>query len=102
LTKIDVLDGLETVKVVNAYRKNGSILTATEVSNEQLSLCEPVYEEFDGWEGPVSGLRLEKDLPNQLVRFVDFIEQEINVPIRMLSLGPDHDETVWRTPKIQE
>jgi len=102
LTKIDVLDGLETVRAVNAYRKNGSLSAATEVSNEQLSQCEPVYEEFDGWGGPVSGLREEEDLPPQLAQFVDFIEREVAVPVRMISLGPDHDETVWRTPKIQE
>ncbi len=101
LTKIDVLDGLKTVKVVGSYRKNGSTSTITEISDRQLSQCEPVYEEFKGWEGPISGARSEEELPPELVRFVDFVEQEVGVPIRMLSLGPDHDETVWRIPKIQ-
>jgi adenylosuccinate synthase len=100
LTKIDVLDGLEVVKAVSAYRKNGSASTITEISDQQLSQCDPVYEEFEGWKGPISDARAEEELPPELLRFVDFVEQEVGVPIRMLSLGPDHDETVWRTPRI--
>ncbi len=100
LTKIDVLDGLEEVKVVRAYKKNGGVRTITEVSDRELAQVEPIYEAFDGWKGPTRDLRSESELPEQLVHLVDFIEREVGVPIKILSLGPDHDETVSRTPKI--
>ncbi|OGK09786.1 MAG: adenylosuccinate synthase [Candidatus Riflebacteria bacterium RBG_13_59_9] len=100
LTKIDVLDGLKTVKAVSAYKKDGVVRTACEVSDQELSRCSPVYEEFAGWEGSIGRSRSEDELPTQLVEYVDFIERGVGVPIRMLSVGPDHDETVWRTPHL--
>ncbi len=100
LTKIDVLDGLESVKAVREYKKNGGTHSVFEVTDRELSQVEPIYEEFPGWETPTRDIRREADLPPQLSAYVDFIEREVGVPIRILSLGPDHDETIARKPKL--
>ena len=100
ITKIDVLDGLPTVKACVAYRKNGETVRSTCIADSELAQCEPVYEGFPGWEGPVRGMRSESELPSALAEFVDFIEQQVKVPIGIVSVGPDHDETVLRKPKL--
>lgn len=100
ITKIDVLDNLPTVKACVAYRKNGETVTRTGVSDAELAQCEPVYEELPGWEGPIRALRDQAKLPPALTKFVDFIEQQVEVPVTILSIGPDHDETVLRQPEL--
>jgi adenylosuccinate synthase len=100
LTKIDVLDGLKSVKAVRSYKKNGGAHNCTEVTDRELCQVEPIFEEFPGWEGPTRNVRREADLPPQLTAYVDFVEREVGVPIRILSLGPDHDETIARMPKL--
>jgi adenylosuccinate synthase len=100
LTKIDVLDGLKSVKAVRDYKKNGGAHSVYEVTDRELSQVEPIYEEFPGWETPTRDIRREAGLPPQLSAYVDFIEREVGVPIKILSLGPDHDETIARTPKL--
>ncbi|OPX22668.1 MAG: adenylosuccinate synthase [Planctomycetales bacterium 4484_113] len=100
ITKIDVLDDLPTVKACVAYRRKGEIVTRTGLADAELAQCEPVYEEFSGWKGPIREVRSESELPAELTSFVDFMEKQLGVPITVLSLGPDHDETVSRQPKL--
>lgn len=97
LTKIDVLDGLETVKAVVAYQKNGERIETSEVSDAELAGYSPVYAEFPGWPGPSRAARSEAEFAPELTAFVDFVEQQVGVPVTILSVGPDHDETVERS-----
>jgi len=100
LTKIDVLDGLESVNAVVAYKKNGETVDTSEMSDAELAGYTPEYAEFAGWTGPSREARTESDLAPELIAFVDFVEQHIAVPVRLLSVGPDHDETVLRASKL--
>jgi adenylosuccinate synthase len=56
----------------------------------------PVYHEFPGWKKDLTGARLEKELPYEFISFVKFIEQETGVPIKIISIGPDRDQTIIR------
>jgi adenylosuccinate synthase len=98
MMKADVLSVFPTIKVCTHYKlKDGSITETVpyEYVNEKLI---PVYTELKGWGTSVSGI-LEKDLPKELSQYVDFLENALNVPITLISTGPDRTQTIHRAPK---
>ncbi|MDX1593882.1 MAG: adenylosuccinate synthase [Gammaproteobacteria bacterium] len=94
MTKLDVLDGLETVKVCTAYRVAGEEVTALPAGAERLAHCEPVYEELPGWPGSTAGIRSIDELPDNARRYLERIEALAGVPVDIISTGPDRDETI--------
>ena len=60
------------------------------------SVIDPVYSELEGWEEDITGFREFKDLPAALKRFIEFIENQVGVPVKMVSVGPDREETIFR------
>jgi adenylosuccinate synthase len=93
VTKLDVLNGLETVKVCTGYRLNGKVIDHFPSSIDDVSECEPVYREFKGWaEFPVP--KTFDDIPKQAQEYLKFIESYLNVKIGVVSTGPERNETL--------
>ncbi|MDR3236505.1 MAG: adenylosuccinate synthase [Prevotellaceae bacterium] len=94
MTKADVLDTFDTIKVAVAYRINGK--ETHQLPFEIDEPIEPVYKEFKGWKKPISGFHAEEELPYELMNYVRFIEKEVGVPISIISVGPDREQTIIR------
>ena len=94
MTKLDVLDGLETVKVCTSYRVGGEETTALPAGAEALASCEPVYEELPGWSGSTAGITSFEQLPEAARSYLKRIEELAGVPVDIISTGPDRDETI--------
>ena len=95
LTKLDVLDTFEEVKVCVAYQYEGERLESFPASLKVLEGVEPVYETLKGWQKTTRGIRDVKDLPQGARDYVRFIEEFTGVPVIMLSTGPRREEFVW-------
>ena len=94
MMKADVLSGFETVKVCCAYRVDGK--KTDRVPYDVYAEVEPVYKEFKGWNCDLSACRSEAELPAEFKEYIAYIEKEIGVPVKILSLGPDRDQTIVR------
>jgi len=96
ITKLDVLDSFETIKVCNGYKYEGKIYKDFPVNLKILENCEPVYEEFPGWEEDTIDITDYEDLPSQARDYLEFIEKETGVEIYMISVGQQREQTVIR------
>ncbi len=96
VTKLDVLDELDTVRVCVGYRCDGGLRRTPPAGAEGLAGCEPVYEDLPGWEESTVGLRSEADLPRNARAYLDRLEALLETPIDLISTGPDRDETIVR------
>jgi adenylosuccinate synthase len=94
LTKLDVLDGLDSLKLCTGYRLHGKHVDIFPVGAEEAAACEPMYEEMPGWTEPTVGVKLMKDLPANAQAYVKRIEELVGVPVDMVSTGPDREETI--------
>ena len=92
ITKLDVLDGLETIKIGHAYRADGNAHTHSLTG--ATANCTPVYEELPGWQGTTRGLQDYAALPENAKRYLNRITELSGVPIAMISTGPDRAETI--------
>jgi adenylosuccinate synthase len=94
LTKLDVLDGLETLKLCVGYKLNGKTVDVFPVGAEEAAACEPIYEEMPGWEQPTVGASTMDALPSAARAYISRIEELVGVPVDMVSTGPDRRETI--------
>lgn len=94
LTKLDILDDLESVKICTGYRYKGKDLDHLPSSISVQEDLEPVYEDFEGWEGKVSGAKNFEDLPKNAVKYIKKLEQLLGVPVTIISTGPGRDDTI--------
>ncbi len=94
LTKLDVLDVLDKIKVCVAYKYRGKTLTDFVPDLRVLQNCRPVYRELAGWKGGTSGTTRLKELPDEAKRYVDYISKQLDAPIFMISTGNRRDQTV--------
>ncbi len=94
LTKLDVLDGLESLKLCTGYRLHGKHVDIFPVGAEEAAACEPVYEEMPGWSEPTVGVKVMKDLPANARAYLKRVEELVGVPVDMVSTGPDREETI--------
>src|SRR5207247_11107801 len=94
LTKLDVLDTLETVKVCTAYEHRGEILTEFPEDETVVAEAQPVYEELEGWRAPTVGARNEADLPAKARRYIERLEELVGVPFCLISTGAQRAETI--------
>ena len=94
LTKLDVLDGIEFLKICTGYRLNGKHVDIFPSGAEEAAACEPIYEDMPGWKEPTVGAKSMKDLPAAARAYVERIETLVGVPIDMVSTGPDREETI--------
>ena len=91
LTKLDVLDTFDEVKVCVGYRLDGRECTAYPDRSDLLARVEPVYETLPGWQTTISGCRSAADLPVAARQFVALVEKQVGVPIRIVGVGPERD-----------
>ena len=96
LTKLDVLDGLDEIKVCTGYRYRADMLTEWPSDLNVLAKCEPVYETLPGWTRPSSGLTRYADLPREAQRYVAFLEEASGVPVSIVSTGSGRGDTIIR------
>lgn len=94
LTKLDVLDGLDTLKLCTGYDLDGKSITIFPVGAEDASRCIPVYEEMPGWKESTVGAKSMDALPANARAYINRIEQLVGVAIDMVSTGPDREETI--------
>ncbi len=94
ITKLDVLDGLDTVKLAVAYRYHGEEIAVPPAGADNFEACEPVYIEMPGWRESTVGLRSWDELPAAAVDYLRKIEEICQVPISIVSTGPDRAETI--------
>jgi adenylosuccinate synthase len=94
VTKLDVLDGMETVQLAIGYRVNGARSDILPVGAEALERCEPVYEELPGWKESTVGLTRFGQLPGAAQDYLKRIEQVCAVPIDLISTGPERAQTI--------
>jgi adenylosuccinate synthase len=94
LTKLDVLDQCEIVKICTSYRYRGDVLTDFPTEEAVLAEIEPVYEEVSGWLTPTGHAKHEGDLPAKARRYLEQLEELIGVPFCLISTGPQRDDTI--------
>ena len=94
LTKLDVLNDLEKIKICVGYRLNGKVIQHVPSNLEVLKRAEPVYEELDGWKTDIRAVKNFKDLPRNAQRYVQRIEALTGVRIVMVSVGSERNETI--------
>lgn len=94
LTKLDVLDGLKTVKLCVGYKLDGKVVDLLPRGSEAVARCEPIYEEFAGWNASTFGIKSWEALPEAARTYLKRVEEVAGIPIAMISTGPDRDETI--------
>ncbi len=94
IMKLDVLDRLATVRICTAYRVNGEELTTPPASPSVLAACEPVYEDWPGWQSSTRGITRWSDLPLAARRYLDRLAELLETPLALVSVGPRRGETL--------
>lgn len=94
LTKMDILDGFDEIKVCVAYDLNGSRIDYLPASTVDQANLKPIYETIKGWSGKSQGARSWADIPADAVKYVRYIEELIEAPVALLSTSPDRDDTI--------
>ncbi|MBM3393828.1 MAG: adenylosuccinate synthase [Betaproteobacteria bacterium] len=94
VTKLDVLDGMESLQIGVGYRANGRSYELLPVGAEALAECEPIYEEIPGWSDSTVGVKHYDKLPQAAQRYLARLQEVCGVPIDIISTGPDRDETI--------
>jgi adenylosuccinate synthase len=94
LTKLDVLDGFETLKVCVGYRIDGETYDHLPSRACLQARAEPVYESLDGWSGSTQGARSWAELPATAIKYIRRIEELIGAPVALLSTSPERNDTI--------
>ncbi|MBC7247682.1 MAG: adenylosuccinate synthase [Actinobacteria bacterium] len=95
VTKLDVLSRFETLKVCVAYRRGGETGEEFPPLYDEFSDCEPVYEELPGWKTDISGVTRMEDLPVQARDYLEFIQERVGVPVKLVSVGPERQQSIF-------
>ena len=94
ITKLDVLDGLDTLKLCTAYKYQGNTIMLPPLGADAIEQCEPIYEELPGWSESSAGVKDLDALPHNAKRYLNRLEEIVGVPIDIVSNGPERDETI--------
>ena len=94
ITKLDVIDGMDTVKICVAYRLNGEEIDTPPVGADRFEQCEPVFIEMPGWKESTVGIKTRDELPDNARAYLRKVEELCETPIDIISTGPDREETI--------
>jgi adenylosuccinate synthase len=94
LTKLDILDGLDPIRVCTGYRIDGDTVDFLPAAQDAQARVEPVYEAIEGWRGSTAGARSWAELPAQAIKYVRRVEELIGAPVALLSTSPERDDTI--------
>jgi adenylosuccinate synthase len=95
MMKGDVLSGFKNLKVCTAYKYKGNEITHLPYNIEPENV-EPIYTEMKGWQADLKGMTTYDQLPSELKTYIEFIEKEVDVPIKVVSVGPDRKQTILK------
>ncbi len=95
MMKSDVLSGFKKIKICNAYKINNEIFyhLPYDINSNKI---EPLYEEIEGWDEDISNIVSEKKFPKNFINYIKYLEDKLNVPIAIISVGPDRKQTIFR------
>ncbi len=102
LTKLDVLDGFDELRICTGYRIDGELLDHLPTAAERQARVEPVYETLPGWQASTAGARSWADLPAEAVKYVRRIEELIRCPVALVSTSPERDDTILVTDPFDD
>jgi len=102
ITKLDVLDGLETIRICVGYDRDGNVEQTPPVGADGFSECKPVYVDVPGWSESTVGAKSWEDLPKNAIDYLTRIEEIVETPIDIVSTGPDRSETIIRRHPFSE
>ena len=94
ITKLDVLDGLKSLKICTSYNYKGKVLSLPPIGADAIEQCEAVYEEMPGWTESTVGVRDKAELPQNALNYLQRLEEVVGVPVDIISTGPERDETI--------
>jgi adenylosuccinate synthase len=94
LTKIDVLDGFDKVRICTGYHLHGKVLDYFPSHAADQAAVEPIYEEMDGWQGTTAGARSWADLPAQAIKYIQRVQELIEAPVALVSTSPEREDTI--------
>ncbi|MDJ0820866.1 MAG: adenylosuccinate synthase [Paracoccaceae bacterium] len=97
LTKLDVLDGFETLRICTGYDLDGEVLDYLPMAAEQQARCTPIYEDMPGWSQSTEGARSWAELPAEAIKYVRRVEELIGCPVALLSTSPEREDTILVT-----
>ncbi|MCC5984939.1 MAG: adenylosuccinate synthase [Rhodobacteraceae bacterium] len=97
LTKLDVLDGFETLRICTGYALDGQVLDHLPTASDAQARCVPIYEDMPGWSESTEGARSWADLPAAAIKYVRRVEELIGCPVALLSTSPERDDTILVT-----
>lgn len=95
LMKIDVLSGLEILKICNAYKIDGKIITDYPSSPGQIAKAKPIYLEMPGWKEDITACVQKTQLPKEALNYISLLEENLQIPIDVISVGPDRNQSIW-------
>lgn len=97
MTKADVLDAFQSIKVATKYQIGNEVTDNMpfEIDDSEL---EPIYEELQGWNSDLTAINSTEAFPEALNRYIDYLERQLNVPVSVVSVGPDRTQTIFREP----
>jgi adenylosuccinate synthase len=98
LTHLDIYDGFPSIKICTAYKFNDEVLTSFPTDVAILERCQPIYEEVDGWQESISGIRNFKKLPVRARNYMSRLEDLLSCPISLVSVGPDRRQIILVKP----
>ncbi len=101
LTHLDIYDGFPSIKICTAYKFKGEVLTSFPSDVAILEKCQPIYEELDGWQESISGIRNFKKLPVGARNYMSRLEDLLSCPISLVAVGPDRRQIIERNPKSE-
>ncbi|WP_416244116.1 adenylosuccinate synthase [Azospira sp. APE16] len=96
ITKLDVLDGLEELHICTGYKLDGKVLDLLPIGADEVARCEPIYETMPGWKETTFGAKRWEDLPATAQAYLDRIQTLCEIPIDIVSTGPERDETILK------
>ena len=102
LTKLDVLDALDIIKVCVGYEINGERIDTFPAVSQDLQRIKPIYETLEGWQSETLGMTKIEDLPTKAREYVDFLSNSIGVEIGLISTGPERDQTIILQDSVME
>ena len=94
LTKLDVLDGFDKVRICTGYRLGGKVLDYFPAHAADQANVEPIYEEMDGWSDTTAGARSWADLPAQAIKYSQRVQELIETPVALVSTSPEREDTI--------
>lgn len=100
--KLDVLDNFEEISICTAYEIDGEVTSDMPQAADKLNRIKPVYKSFKGWKKKISDIKNLRDLPKEAQDYVQFIGNQIGIPIDVISVGPGREQTLWIKPLFSE